>query len=566
MENGGHGTAGPSPAATEVWARHCEAVVTAGPETGFVQFAEGFRRPVGGTAVKGRMLAVDWASPGDVHSAILFKADDGRSAFVRLSCARAVGQCPESVFEALDAAPYSSMDPTLHPARVSAGLVSRCCGGLGEAQEQLIPYAARFLAECYDPAVLGVGIGRPVTGSEYRFLCGGPLRRQAVEAFPFLLPTLVSELGTERADAVVATVDRGRELIPVLCRRFGVEPNVVRSMAALPALQPKAYALGERMAADADAYALAFSLIAPEQRPGKEGADRFARVLAWTETVLREAGGNASRPAVAEAAAEIWKRLRRRPYALPEYPEVAWLSDLAEAVKAFPGLEPSPAEGTVCGKRKSFPPHVWAVLYALCRYHPTDLAAAGREWTRRETAYVRHAVREAFPPGYPIPATYPELFEASNGWRARRVGTVGALVEHAAAASNCLAGYLPSLLRRMVAVYALENPAGETEGHFDLRPDENDAPAVGQVKRFRNRKALPAMEAAAVEAAAKFSAEWGQHFPPPLPNRKGGKGAVALADSAVDAARAAAHWKTVEGILGKAAERFSVNGYGGYAR
>lgn len=526
---------------------------------GMWQISEGWRTMPGGAKQSGAMLSFDWIVRDEFFTAALLKCDDGRSAFIRNSTGHAMGRTAKTVFEFLDGPAYTSRDPILDAHSLAAGFAAGAVGRLQESAEEILPIAARFLADYYDPEVLATKVGRPITGRDYEFLMVNRSRRQVVEAMPWLLPYVSLNYGMGNVTDVLRAIDGNEEIIPVLCRRFGVVPNVVRSMGVFPAWSPKAYRSGEALIIDAPTIALTLSRIAPEHRPDTDRARRFMEVILWTETTLREAADQASRTLVAAAAAEIWKRLRRRPYSLPSYHEVSWLSDMADAVKLFPSVPAEAAEGTACGKTKSFHPHAWAVAYCLCRYHPTDLAAKGREWMRRETSYVRYHVRESFPHAFPIGSYFPDSFLASNGWTIRRISTVGELCDESAAASNCLAGYLPSLIRRDYVVFSLVAPDGETEGHLSLEPGEDDRMAIGQVKRYRNRKATAQMVAAAEEFLELMQEEKGRHYPAPLPTRAAMKAGMGLAVTAVDGAKAIAHKKAVEEILTKAAEYFSIN-------
>lgn len=526
---------------------------------GLWQISEGWRIAPGGAKQSGAMLSFDWIVGDEFFTAALLKCDDGRSAFIRNSTAHAMGRTAKTVFEFLDGPAYTSRDPILDAHSLAAGFAAGAIGRLQESAEEIVPLAQRFLADYYDPGVLATKVGRPITGRDYEFLMVNRSRRQLVEAMPWLLPYVSLNYGLGNVTDILRAVDGNEEIIPVLCKRFGVEPNVVRSMGIFPAWSPKDYRSGEALIIDAPTIALALSRIAPEHRPDKDRARRFMEVILWTETTLREAADQASRTLVAAASAEIWKRLRRRPYSLPAYHEVSWLSDMAEAVKQFPSVPAEAAEGTACGKTKSFYPHAWAVAYCLCRYHPTDLAAKGREWMRRETSYVRYHVRESFPSAFPITSYFPDSYQASNGWGVRRIDTVGELCDESAAASNCLAGYLASLIRRDYAVFRLVSPEGETEGHFSLESGEEGEMTVGQVKKYRNRKASAQMATAAQEFLALMKKEKGDFYPPPLHSKTAMKAGMRLAVTAVDGAKAIAHKKTVEEILTKAAEYFSIN-------
>lgn len=547
-------------ALTGEWETYRSGVIGDERHLGLWQVARGWRVTPGGAKQSGALLAVDWLVRDEFFSAVLLKCDDGRSVFVRNSTAHVLGNPEKTVFEFLDAPAYSSRDPILDPRALAVSFAAGAVGRLDESVEDILPIVQSFLNEHYDPEVLDAKIGRPVSGREYEFLMVNRARRQAVASMPWILPYVALNYGLGNITDLLRAIDGEEELIPVLCKRFGVEPNVVRSMAVFPAWSPRQFRLGEVLAVDAATIALVLSRMAPEHRPEKDRVARFMEVIAWTETALREAADQASRTLVAAAAAEIWKRLRRRPYSLPEFHEVAWLSDMADAVKAFPSVPADAAEGTVCGKTKSFYPHAWAVAYCLCRYHPTDLAAKGREWTRRETSFVRYHVRESFPHSFPIGSHFPDSYRAGNGWGVRRIGTVGELCDESAAASNCLAGYAPSLIKRDTAVFCLVAPDGETEGHFSLEANEDGGLAVGQVKRYRNRKASTQMTEAAEEFLSLMKKEKGEFYPPPLHSRAAAKEGYGLAATAVEGARAIAHTKAVEEILTKAAEYFSING------
>lgn len=543
----------------EPWSSRYDGVVGDEKNIGFIRISEGSGFSQAGTVIKGAVLAIDWLVRDDLNSSVLLKTEDGRSTFVRTTGWDGAKSLASASFGFLDGPTYSSRDPILDAHSLAASFAWHCAGDPNEALAQILPIAKSFLAENYDQAVLGIEIGRPITGKEYHFLLQNPARRQAVLAMPWLLPDIVMNYGTQQVTEIMRIIDGQEELIPALCKRFGVEPNVIRSMSVFPAWSPKAFRLGELKAVDAATIALALSQMPPEQRPDKDRVFRFMEVIAWVETVLREAGDQASRTLVALATAEVWKRLRRRPYSLPSYHEVSWLFEMATAVKDFPSIDPKPAEGEACGTKKSYMPHVWAVAYCLCRYHPTDLAAIGREWNRREMAYVRHHVRESFPATFPIDSCFPDAFDATNGWKVRRIATVGQLCDESAAASNCLAGYLASLIRRDAAIYCLLDQNGNAEGHFSLEPGESDELAIGQVKRYRNRKATPQMKAAANEFLELMRKEKGRDYPPPLNMRAAAKAGMRLAVTAVDGAKTIAHKKFVEEILIKTAERFSIN-------
>ena len=526
---------------------------------GMVKVAEGHRIDSTGRKQSGAFLAVDWIVRDEFHSATLFKCDDGRSVFLRDSMDHVFGRKPKNVFEYLDAPPYSSRDPILDVESLTAGFVQKCGGRFVEIADQIRPIIAQFLKDYYDPEILNPGIGRSVTGTEYAYLSVSPTRRQAAVAMPWLLPYISMHIGSGSVIEVMRTIDEQAELIPSLASRFGVPPNVIRSMSVFPAWHPRVFKLGELMSVDAPCIALALSKMPPEQRPEKDSVSRFMKVLSWVEVILRETTGQASRSLVAAATAEVWQRLRRRPYSLPTYSEVSWLEDLATAVKDFPGLPLKASPGKLFGKEKSFHPHVWAVAYFLCRYHPTDLAAEGREWQRREMAYLRHHVRASFPAAFPIASHFPDCHTASNGWGIRRISTVGELCEEASAATNCLAGYLPSLIRRATAVFCLIDPTGAVEGHFSLDPGPDDELAIGQVKRYRNRKATAQMVAAAQEFLSLMRDQKGMDYPTPLSPRAAQRCGLGLAVTACDAAKAIAHKNAVEKILNKAAEFFSIN-------
>lgn len=550
----------PGPAGqAESWEHHREGVLGDRRNTGIFRVARGACTDSSGTKRSGVLFGINWIVMDDVHSCVLLKCDDGRSTFIRASNDIVAVATQKGAFDRLDGPPYSSCDPILDAHSITAGFVRNCAGDLPALAEQVRPHVEKFLAEHYDQDVLKTKIGRPVTAREYAFLAQNERRRQAIEAMPWLLTLIVSEYGTPFITELMRVIDGAEELIPALCARFGVGPSVIRSMAEFPAPAPNAFRLGERKAADAHSIILALDQIPPEQRPGKDRVRRFTEVMAWTETIIREAGDQASRSVVAAATAEIWKRLLRRPYSLPSYADVSWLGEMAEIVKEHPGVENRTTEGILCGKKKSFHPHLWAVLYCVSRWHPTDLAAMGREWTRRETAYVRHHVREAFPPNFPITSEFPDRFAAKNGWECQRISTVGKLVDEAAAATNCLAGYVPQMLRHDVAVYSMANPEGETEGHMSFEPDEDGNVCVGQVKRYRNRKALPAMSAAAKEFLESVRAVRGQEFPQPLSVRASFRDGMRTAVAAVDLAKTVAHDKAVKEILSKAAEKYSIN-------
>lgn len=543
----------------ENWTHHREGVFGDERNTGIYRVAEGECFDPSGTKRSGVLFGINWIVKDDVFSCVLLKCEDGRSTFLRAVNDVMVVATAKAAFDRLDSPAYSSCDPILDAHLLTAGFIRNCAGDLVEMADQVRPHVESFLAENYNQDVLNTKIGRSVTAKEYVFLAQNERRRQAIEAMPWLLTLIISEYGTPFVTELMRVIDGGEELIPALCARFGVGPSVIRSMAEFPAPAPNAFRLGERKAADAHTIILALAQIVPEQRPDKGRVRRFVEVMAWAETVIREAGDQASRSAVATATAEIWKRLLRRPYSLPSYADVAWLEEMAQIVKELPNVENRVTEGVLCGVKKSFHPHLWAVLYCVCRWHPTDLAMMGREWNRREMAYVRHHVREAFPSNFPITSEFPESFVAKNGWECRRISTVGKLVDEAAAAMNCLAGYVPQMLRHDVAVYSMANPDGETEGHMSFEPDENGQISVGQVKRYRNRKALPAMKAAAAEFIESVSAAKGNDFPPPLSNKAAFRDGMRMAVSAVDSAKAIAHNKTVEEILTKAAERYSIN-------
>jgi hypothetical protein len=545
---------------SDYWSLVRDTVIGVDHHIGMVKVAEGYRIDASGRKQGGAFITVDWIVRDDFHSATLFKCEDGRSVFLRDSMDHVFGRKPKNVFECLDAPPYSSRDPILDVESLTAVFVQKCGDRFVEIADQLRPIVAQFLKDYYEPEILNPGIGRAVTGTEYAYLSVSPTRRQAAVAMPWLLPYISMHVGSGSVIEVMRTIDEQAELIPSLAARFGVQPNVIRSMSVFPAWHPLVFKLGELMSVDAPCIALALSKMPPEQRPEKDMVSRFMKVLKWVEVILRETTGQASRRLVAAATAEVWQRLRRRPYSLPSYHEVSWLEDLASAVKDFPSLPQKATPGTLFGKEKSFHPHVWAVAYCLCRYHPTDLAAVGREWRRREMAYQRHHVRASFPAGFTIGSHFPDAHTASNGWEIRRIASVGELCEESSAASNCLAGYLPALIRRTTAVFCLIDPEGVVEGHFSLDPGPDEELSIGQVKRYRNRKASAQMVAASQEFLFLMKDTKGMDYPDPLSSREAQKCGLGLAVTAVDAAKAIAHKNTVEKILNKAADYFLING------
>ncbi|MFB0964134.1 MAG: hypothetical protein QMC36_00245 [Patescibacteria group bacterium] len=302
-------------------------------------------------------------------------------------------------------------------------------------------------------------------------------------------------------------------------------------------------------------YAAAFSLVPPERRPRAPDFGRFLKAARWAAGILRDAGDHEGRVALAEASAAVWQALRRRPYELPDRHGTAWLSDLAEQVGKHPAVGGRTFAGTFHGETVRLGAGTWAVLWALCRHHPADLPAAGRAWARKETAAVREAVREVWPPEDPIPSPFPDALGCGGGWEARRIGTAGRLIAEADEASNCLAGYLPELLAGRRAVFAAFHPSGELAGHFELAPGEGGVPELVQVMATRNRKP----PAGLLKAAERSAAALAEAFPYAFESEVRASGRAAKrAGMVVETARFAAHAEDVLAAFAKACDRFGV--------
>lgn len=547
-----------STASSGEWNRSHEGVVGNEKHIGLTQIAEGYRIDPHGKRQSGALLAIDWLIRDEFFCATLFKCDDGRSVFVRNATEPVLGRAPKTLFDCLDPAPYSSRDPLLDADALAIAFARPCLGRLKEAAAEIRPLVERFLAAYYDSTVLDVQVGRAITAHEYAFLQVNLARRQAVEAMPWLLPYIALHHGTRHVTEILRTIDGKEELVPALGQHFGVGPSVIRAMAVFPAWSPNAFKLGEPMGVDAPDIARALAHIAPEQRPDKDRVRRLIEVIAWVRAVLRQAGGQASRSLVAYATAEVWKRLRRRPYALPKLSEISWLADMAMAVKNWPGMNPKPAEGIVGGEMKSFRYPVWATAYCLGRYHPLDLAAMGRAWGRRETEAIREAVRKHLPVDFAFASPFTDQCVTTCGWTLQRLRTAGDLVLHSDLAANCLATWLPSLLRGQYVVYALRSPTGEIEGHAAYGPDEAGGVKIAQVFRFRNRKPTAVMMAAVQDAQSRFVADLEGSFPFPPALRRALVRKIAQADAVIETARAAVHRETVAGIFGKTVECFQI--------
>ena len=534
--------------------RKCLAV-RSGKVSGLVRRLEGadVLRAVG---IPGRLLTVEWSGPGAAESSFLFHAADGTVSYGRHRPEPGAGSLGASVREAAAAGPYSGSDPILEPLRIAYA----ACGpdGTDPAASRVAGAVEEFLG-ALDRDLLKLPVGRPLTGREYALLSGRPERVQAVAVFPWLLPWTCAGLAAgnpEPAERVLAAIDARAELLPALCREFRAEPNVVRSLAAVGAWHPRArgYPVAD-FETDPAFYAAAFSLVPPERRPRAPDFGRFLKAARWAAGILRDAGDHEGRAALAEASAAVWQSLRRRPYELPDRHGTAWLSDLAEQAGNNPAIGGRTFAGTLRGETVRLGAGTWAVLWALCRHHPADLPAAGRAWARKETAAVREAVREVWPPEDPVPSPFPDALGCGGGWEARRIATAGRLVAEAEAASNCLAGYLPDLLAGRRAVFAAFRPSGEPAGHFELAPGEGGVPELAQVMATRNRKPSPGLRKAAERAAAELA----EAFPRAFGSEdRASCRAAKRAGMVVETARFAAHAEDALAAFAKACDRFGV--------
>lgn len=540
------------------WVTVREGVLGDEQHIGLFHLTEGFRYNNGGIKECGAVLAISWIIGDHFYSSRLLKTQDGRTVFLRDATPKVLGGAPKSLFEYLDAPPYSGCDPILDAPSLAFGFAKNCGERLGESIKEVQPLVEAFLARYYDADVLNTSIGRPVTAREYSFLQASTARRQAVEAMPWLLVDITLNFEAYGVSRIIGAIDRGEELIPLLCEQFGVKPNVVRSMSVFPAWSPSAFRLGEIEEVDAATIALTLSQIAPEHRPDRRRVKTFMAVLHWVETIVCEVGGQACRSLVAKATAETWKRLHRRPQLLPAYHSVYWLSDFATVAQNVPDLAFNFADGVVCGERVSCAPQVWAVAECLCRFHPTELVAMGRKWNRRELGFVLDSVRKSLPPGFPMLSSYPDRFVAKGGWTVRRIATVDELVDEAVASSHCLAAYLPALIRQQVAIFCLVTPDGNTEGHFSLEPIYKGQTVISQIKRYRNLKATPRMKAVAQEFLAEMKTQMGNDFPAPLVGDTGMQERLNNAIQAVDAGKIMAHAEAVKAIFEQAAKRLSI--------
>lgn len=537
-------------------------VLAVGGAVGFAWTAEGSsaERLVGR---RGRAFGVDWPSASSVDSSVLFHGEDGSVEFVRNREGPASELLRLTSEDGLVRRAYSPADPLLVTHRVSAAMCAADGIDAAKAVDKVAPLVREFLGGM-DFGLLGLSETRPLTAAEYTFLAAGPERRQAAALHEWLLPWILHGLSKPDpgpAERVLAAIDGRKELLPALCAEFSVAPNVVRSMSVLPLWRPDFFRVGPPGPYDVapEISAKAFSLMAPEQRPDKRSAKRFLEVAVWTVRLLSESGDCGSLAAYGYAVAETWKRLRRRPYELPDFRSISWISELREVVRVEKGgrKEPPWVSGTIGNERVKLPWGAWAALWAVSRHHPADQGAEERKWLRRRMASSRALVREIFPPSYPLPAEYPDFHDGPGGWRAVRISTAGELADHSETAENCLACCLTQVLRRKRFPYAGYAPDGELAGHFEIHGAEDGSAELGQVLATKNRVPPPGLKRLAESALAAFVRETGTLFPP---ETRDGKFHRAAKECRIQMglANKAAHAEEALSILRKAAERFRI--------
>lgn len=549
---------------TAGWPEGVRPVVLAfGSDLAFAWTAEGAaaERLVGR---RGRILGIDWRTGGGLDSSLVFHDENGQVDFVRNREGPASERLRSWLEAGVRARAYSAGDPPLEAGRLASWMSRPESGLCRRAAEEVAPFAEEFLSGL-DGSIVAFFESRPTTTAEYAFLAARPERRQAAALHQWLLPWMLC--GLEKADPgpaerVLAAIDGRKELVPALCAELRVEANVVRSMSVLPLWRPGVP--GGRangpFDADAETVAKAFSVLAPEQRPDKRSAKRFLDVAAWAKELLSQSGNCGSSAACAHAAAETWKRIRRRPYELPAARDLSWISELAEAVGIEKGgkNEPERVSGTAAGERVRLPWASWAALWAVCSRHPVDQPSEDRKWVRRRMSASRELLREMFSPRFAFPAEYPDSHRGPDGWSAVRIATAGELAEQSELGQNCLACLTPRILRGQRFPYAAYGPDGILAGHFEIRESDDGSAVLGQVLALRNRAAPQGMKRLAESALDAFVRERGDLFPPPPGRDAKFLRAAKEWEERARLANGVAHAEETLSILAKTAAKFRI--------
>lgn len=166
----------------------------------------------------------------------------------------------------------------------------------------------------------------PITSAQYNFLRhASPYRRQAINAYPWLLDALSDRLITVPKYSVVdilQAIDAGEELNPVLARMFGTRVSVIHRMHCLPReilSKPDlmySYNLLEGLAPMAQTLAC----LAPQMVPKSGNEWKWLRyVVHWTRRILNgrfraEVAANVYRSLpTPDSGATVLTRLGHRP-------------------------------------------------------------------------------------------------------------------------------------------------------------------------------------------------------------------------------------------------------------
>jgi len=421
-----------------------------------------------------RVLLVTWKgiNPKQRNEIFLAHTADGHLAFGCYFYRKDRGEALRLAKDNIP--PYSRRDVDIAPEAIAREMLwgYEVEASLEGAYTEICGTVKQFLAQIpQDEALSRVQIGRVLTLSERAFLFKSLWRVQAVNAYPFLLPLLVTQ--EEPFEAVLFIIDAGKKYLPLLQNIFKVSVYVLRTLGKAPAVRPASHPEAYFSGLLFDQVVVgALAKIPPEKHPDRDSWPTFIRIKNLVSTLWLTQGdsdlpeADKNRIVLPVLIKHVWLALLRRDRnEFPEQIQHSWLTEVRTIVRQSHPFGGRLLVGNLDGQEIILPSEVWVVVACLL-CHPSDLNAAASRWNNRVLAS-RDEIGSSFPAS-PLPVPIENDVLLSSGYRLAPIRTVPELVRQSAVARNCLPLYLSEIYSRTSVIFSIQD-AGGLLGHVEIK-------------------------------------------------------------------------------------------------